>query len=324
MLENSSVALPRLSVCIPTYDRLHYLKEAVESAQGQTASDIEILIGDDGDSNLLRTWAEAKARDDPRVKYVKNATRLGLAGNWDACAGRASGEYLCFIGDDDRLLPTFAERLLAEGAGADVIFCDQHLIDALGRRLDVETQSMHEHYRRNELQGGRLADAERWVWRNSVPMSAALVRREAAVRLGFKHDLNTPEIELFARLAHESGTFHFVPAFLAEYRTHAGSLTAMGLCHESLVKYLVPIEVSPEAEPDKRALLRRVTVAGVHRLLLAGDARGAAELCRSRYYPRGLASARALVQRCFAQLPYPGPRLYPPLFRLAKSLLRHS
>jgi glycosyltransferase involved in cell wall biosynthesis len=317
------VTIKQLSICIHTYDRLQYLPQAVESAQRQTLQDIEIIIGDDGDSAALCAWAEARARVDPRVKYLKNARRLGLAANWEACAGRASGAYVNFIGDDDRLLPTFAERLLAAGAGCDVIFCNQHVIDALGQRQEDETRTMHELYRRNELPAGAVRDPERWVWRNSVPMSAALVRRDLCVRLGFKHDLNTPEIELFARLAHGGGSFHFVSDFLAEYRSHAGSLTAAGLELEGLLKYLEPIEVSPEVEPDKRALLSQFSVAGAHRLLLAGDARGAAALCRSRYYPRQLKPDRALVQRCFAALPHAGPRLYGALFRVTKGLTRH-
>ena len=60
-------------------------------------------------------------------------------------------------------------------------------------------------------------------------MSSALVRSDAIKRLGIKTDLNTPEIELFARLAAEGARFDHEPGYLAEFRTHAESSTASGL-----------------------------------------------------------------------------------------------
>jgi glycosyltransferase involved in cell wall biosynthesis len=317
------VRAPRLSICIPTYERLGYLREAVASAQAQTIADIEIVISDDGNSEKLAAWARGAALDDPRISYFKNAERLGLAANWEACARRARGEYVTLMGDDDRLRPTFAERLLeaAEG-GVDVVFANHYVIDAAGQVSDDETASVQRRFRRDEMTPGPLSDPEPWVWRNSIPMSSAIIRADVVRRLGFKSDLNTPEIEFYARLAREGGSFYFVSEYLAEYRSHAGSLTAGGLRLEKLFKYLELLPVGPHVEPEKRAFLREVSVAALHRSLLARDVRGARQVSRSRYYPEARFD-RATIQRVFALTPLVGADAYRVVFRVGKAAATH-
>ena len=79
---------PLVSIAIPTYDRLQYLKEAVASALSQTYERVEVIIGDDGPTNSIRAWCETVAMRDARVRYRRNARNLGLAGNWNALADR--------------------------------------------------------------------------------------------------------------------------------------------------------------------------------------------------------------------------------------------
>ena len=103
---------PLVTICIPTFDRLHYLKESVASALAQTYDDIEVIIGDDGTSHPIQQWGEKTADQDNRVRYQRNSHNLGLAGNWNALADAAQGEFIVIIGDDDRLLPDFVRRMV--------------------------------------------------------------------------------------------------------------------------------------------------------------------------------------------------------------------
>ena len=288
---------PRVSICIPTVDRLPYLRESVASAQAQSLRALEILIGDDGDSDELRVWALDAAAADRRVRYLKTPRRLGLAGNWNFLADSAAGEFLTIIGDDDRLLPEFAERLLRETTNeVAVVFSNHYVIDGTGRRLIDASHDSTRQYGRDALSPGVLANATQAVWRNSVPMSASIVRTSAVRRLRFRPDINTPEIELFARLSLEGPAFVFVPEYLAEYRSHAGSETARGLTLDRLAEYLEPIDVPADVEPAKRDCLAQVLAAGVGIRLARGDIAGARRLCHSRYYARRPHIVRAAGQ----------------------------
>ena len=52
---------PMVSICIPTFRRLSYLKEAVLAAQVQTLRNIEVLISDDGDCEELKTLVRERS-----------------------------------------------------------------------------------------------------------------------------------------------------------------------------------------------------------------------------------------------------------------------
>ena len=317
--------IPRLSICIPTFDRFSYLREAVASARAQTFADIEILIGDDGNSSQLRAWSESQAAEDPRVRYLKTPERLRLAGNWNFLAEQARGEYVTFMGDDDRLLPAFVERLFAAISATDpsaaVVFSNHYLIGADGRRLITATYANTKLYHRTGLCEGRVQDAAALVWSNSVPMMASMIRVENVRRLGFKNDINTPEMELFTRLASEGARFIFVEDYLAEYRVHAESESARGLTLDRLAEHLERVEVSHDHEEAKREGLRPIMIAGVGIRLQRGDVQGARSLVSSRYYPSASADARALMQRLLVKLPHGLiAHAYPSLRRIERSV----
>lgn len=316
---------PRVSICIPTFDRLTYLREAVASARAQTFHGIEILIGDDGESAELQAWCLSQAAEDPRVRYQRTPARLRLAGNWNFLAGLARGEYVTFIGDDDRLLPTFVERLVekapAEASSGAVVFSNHFIIDADGRRLVDESYKMTRTYGRGALREGPVENAPGLVWSNSVPMLASIIRAREVKRLGFKNDINTPELELFARMASEGARFLFVDDYLAEYRVHPQSESARGLTLDRLAEHLERVDVSKDDEPAKRDGLRSILVAGVAIRLQRGDIQGARSLSSSPYYPRETTNARAWAQRLILALPdaLVAP-IYGPLRRLYRSM----
>jgi glycosyltransferase involved in cell wall biosynthesis len=292
-----------VTICVPTFDRLPYLKEAVASALAQTHDCFEVLIGDDGRSEAIREWGEKFAAHDSRVRYQRNPFNRGLAGNWNALADAARGEFLVIIGDDDRLLPNFVAKLVEIiGLHANVAFANHYLIDNEGVRLDAESKECTRRYARDHLTAGEVADAVACVWRNSVPMSAALLRTADVKRLRFKEDLNTPEIELFARLAQEGGRFVFTPEYLSEYRVHARSATSAGLRSEKLVEYLSAIPVSAEVEPHKREFMAGLLVDAVGRCLRLNEREQARQFLRHEYYPR-LPSLTYYVQEFCATLP---------------------
>lgn len=308
---------PLVTIGLPTYKRLAYLQEAVASALAQTYSPIEVLISDDGPGTEIGPWARAMAEKDSRVRYRKNERNLGLAGNWNAVVDAAKGEWLVLIGDDDRLLPQFVEKLVElSQPETSVVFGNHYIIDEHGHRLAEASQRQTVDYFRDQIPVGRVTGAESWVWRNSVPMCCAIIRTADARRLRFKEDLNTPEIELFLRLAREGAGFVFCPDYLMEYRTHSQSATTVGLWGEKLAKYLLPMDTDAATEPWKRHFMAQLLPGAVTRCLLQGDAAQARALLGSKYYPTsGPGAGVRMTQRLCASLPG-GCAVYRLLFSL--------
>ncbi|MGQ0453214.1 glycosyltransferase family 2 protein, partial [Bacillus sp. SS-TM] len=70
--------LPLVSILIPTYNRPHYFKIALESALAQTYSNIEIIIGDDSTNDETATLIrEQYLPNYKNITYIRNTPTLG-------------------------------------------------------------------------------------------------------------------------------------------------------------------------------------------------------------------------------------------------------
>ena len=82
---------PPLSVVMPIHNGLPYLDEAVASILGQSFTDFELVLADDGSSDGSTERVHHWAREDGRVRVERRETKSGLAGsaNWAASLARA-------------------------------------------------------------------------------------------------------------------------------------------------------------------------------------------------------------------------------------------
>ena len=87
---------PLVSVIIPTFNRLGFLKEAVESVEKQSYRDFELIIVDDGSTDSTGGYLESLP-----VKYIR-LEHSGFPGRVrNAGAKAAKGKYLAFLDSDD-------------------------------------------------------------------------------------------------------------------------------------------------------------------------------------------------------------------------------
>ena len=315
---------PLVTVAIPTYNRPRFLKEAVASALAQTYRNLEVIIGDNAASEGVAIWSDAVAREDSRLQYQNYGRNLGMAGNWNALARAAAGDFFILLADDDRLLPNFVATLLeaARRFDAQLAFSNHFVIDDTGTRLEEESYRFTRQYHRDSLQVGTIPDPAVSVWRGSVPITACLLQTAKVQQLQFREDLNTPEIEFFARLANEDVRFAFVPEYLSEYRLHSGSGTAAGLWNERLAEYLLDIPVSPSVEPFKRSYMEPLLDNAVNRCLERGERARALKFLASEYYPPAAwRNPRSTFQKVCACLP---PRSGRMLLRAARFVYQRA
>jgi glycosyltransferase involved in cell wall biosynthesis len=150
-----------ISVVMPVLNAGAWLGESVDSILGQTHSELELVIVDDGSSDDSREVARAAADRDPRVRTLfleplPGNTSSARAANAGIAVAR--GDYVARMDGDDIALP---------------------------RRLEVELQFIE----RNGLDGcGGLAQAfgteDRLYW---YPESHEGIERELLFRVGILH-----------------------------------------------------------------------------------------------------------------------------------------
>jgi len=94
--------MPLLSVILPVYNGLPYLRQAIESVLSQSFKDYELLIIDDGSTDGSEQVV-AKL-DDPRIRYVQQGNR-GLAATLNRALSLAAGKYIARQDQDDVCFP---------------------------------------------------------------------------------------------------------------------------------------------------------------------------------------------------------------------------
>ncbi len=103
--------MPKVSVCIPTYNRSAYLRQAIESVQAQTYRDYELLVLDNVSTD--GTPQVVAGVKDARVRYFRNERRLSIIASYNRCLELARGQYVALLPDDDLWLPRFLERTVS-------------------------------------------------------------------------------------------------------------------------------------------------------------------------------------------------------------------
>src|SRR6266516_320914 len=95
--------MPKVSVVIPTYNRVDLLRPAIVSVLNQTFQDFEIIIVDDGCTDS--TSDLVSAFNDARIKYIRHEINKGGSAARNTGILNSKCEFIAFLDDDDEWLP---------------------------------------------------------------------------------------------------------------------------------------------------------------------------------------------------------------------------
>ena len=136
---------PLVTVIIPTFNRLKWIGECLDSVKSQTYPFVETLVIDDGSSDGTVEWLRsqpdysfAQIHVQPRNGGASIARNDGIR--------RAKGELIAFIDSDDALLPQHLEKaveVFQKHPNTGLFCCDSTLIDANGDVL-FEGRTWHQ------------------------------------------------------------------------------------------------------------------------------------------------------------------------------------
>jgi glycosyltransferase involved in cell wall biosynthesis len=89
-----------ISICIPAYKRIDYLKRLLSSIEIQHFKDYEVIISDDSnDQSVEELLKEFNGKF--VIMYFKNKKALGTPANWNHAISKATGEWIKLMHDDD-------------------------------------------------------------------------------------------------------------------------------------------------------------------------------------------------------------------------------
>ncbi len=123
-----------VSVIVPVYNTQSFVSECISSIQKQTFSDLEIILIDDGSTDLSGRICDEAAQKDSRIRVVHKENG-GISSTRNIGIECARGEWLTFVDSDDTLTEDAVELLIKS---ATTTRCDI-AIGKISKKMVLET-----------------------------------------------------------------------------------------------------------------------------------------------------------------------------------------
>lgn len=183
-MSDRSEKSPRVSVIVPCYNGERFIGAAIESVLGQTYTDFEIIVVDDGSADGSADVVGGYL-DDGRVKLVRHEANQGIPAARNTGVRNSSGEYLAFLDQDDCWVP---EKLVSQVEIMDarpevgMVFSDMMMVDDDGARLGL-AQGSAIPSRFNEMSRDERLRA--LFLRNFIPFISVFLKRSCLDKVGW-------------------------------------------------------------------------------------------------------------------------------------------
>jgi glycosyltransferase involved in cell wall biosynthesis len=202
---------PLVSVVVPTHNRASLLARTLRSIQGQTLSDVEIIVVDDGSTEPVAVSPDA------RLRVVRHDRPLGVSAARNRGIAEARGEWVAFCDDDDVWAPDKLEQQLIEAdrehaawVYAGDVNVDLHLRVISGGPPPDAAAAVRDLPRYNPISSGG----------SNVTVRAQLLKQVGGFDEGLRR---TEDWDLWIRLA-GTGPPACVRQPLVAYRFHRGNV----------------------------------------------------------------------------------------------------
>ena len=129
---SAGIALPLVSVLVPSYNGAAFLREALDSILDQTYPNLEVILLDDASTDETPDIAAGYG---DRIRYVRQPKNLGIYDNVNIGIERARGALIATYHADDIYLPTIIEEQAAYFQAhpeVGAVFCSDIFVDAKG------------------------------------------------------------------------------------------------------------------------------------------------------------------------------------------------
>jgi len=126
---------PKISVIIPTYNREEFIGAAIDSVLNQSFVDFELIVVDDGSTDM--TKAIIYSYSDERLIYIYQKNQ-GRSAARNRAIELARGEYIAFLDSDDFYLPNKLQQqmdYMRQNEHVDMVYTSADCIDAKKRSI---------------------------------------------------------------------------------------------------------------------------------------------------------------------------------------------
>ena len=213
-----TISSPHVSVVIPTYQSAGTLVKAVQSVLMQDYLDYELIIVDNGSTDITPTIISELIGKDQRIKSLRLNVNQRPAGGRNAGVNAARSDLIAFLDADDEWLPGKLKTqvsLLDAYSDYDLVFSDSWIVNqpvsqrfshmATNKKVICNlTLRPVSDYEKTYFVSGPVT---RMIYTKSfINMSTVLIRKEQFLNLGgFDKDrFGTEDIDFWVRFSRNS------------------------------------------------------------------------------------------------------------------------
>ena len=132
---------PKISICIPVYQKPEYVIRAIQSIAKQDHKNVEIILSDDSPSSDLKLAIQPYISE-LDIKYYHNQPALKSPMNWNNALDKATGDFYMLLHQDDWLdsdkaLSIFL-KAFSDNPSVGFVFCKNTAIQPDGQIITLQ------------------------------------------------------------------------------------------------------------------------------------------------------------------------------------------
>lgn len=191
----------KVSVIIPVYNGVKWIRECIESVLVQTHQEFEILVMDDHSTDGTTEVVRRMEAEDVRIRLVLRESR-GVSGARNEGLAQSDGEYVTFLDADDKLDKYMLETMIGclQKENSDMVSCGYYLWDA-DVKAAQETESLNTVQSAEGIHRVKTVDREHYVsdylLRQHTHCWGVLYQRTVIADVGFREELTIGEDMMF-------------------------------------------------------------------------------------------------------------------------------
>lgn len=223
----------KISVVVPVYNVEKYLRKCLDSLVNQTFKDYEVIIANDGSTDLSQEIIDEYVSKYPMIKcYQKKNGGISSARN--LALDHATGDYIAFVDSDDYVELNFLEKLYekAKSNDSDVVICDYYALNEEVKRYTKCRMNMSKDEKIEFLLSPPM------VW-------SKLVKKEIMDKLRFTEGIFYEDLEICVRMMPLVNKVSFVEEPIYDYYVHhSGSAMTQKSFNNHLLDIFTVLEKS--------------------------------------------------------------------------------
>ena len=221
---------PKISICIPVYNKPEYVLRAIQSIAKQDHKNVEIILSDDSPSSALKLAIQPYISE-LDIKYYHNQPALKSPMNWNNALDKATGDFYMLLHQDDWLesekaLSTFL-KAFSDNPSVGFVFCKNTAIQPDGQVITLQAI-------RSLLKD--MSKRPHHILRANVigPPSNTMLRKEIAVRYDESY-IWLVDVDYYVQLLTKGNQYHYLDQHVVSIGLHEDQTTVFCRNNEDVI-----------------------------------------------------------------------------------------